>query len=183
MQRSREKPAFSAAISRAVSVGSPIGFCPGVCSAVVQSIQHSSKVCKAGCCSGETAVPCWRMHWSTEKCAVLITKSVTVMSFSVIVPVLSAQRIPAQPSVSTLCRRLTRAWCFIIRLTASARAMVTVAGKPSGMAAMAMVMPVISISKIGSPRKTPAKKTRIHTTMQSNATTFPSPARRFCSGV
>lgn len=63
--------------------------------------------------------------------------AVTVMRFSVMVPVLSEQMTLAQPRVSTLCSRFTRALRFIIRLTASASAMVTVAGSPSGMAAMA----------------------------------------------
>ena len=105
------------------------------------------------------------------------------MRFSVMVPVLSEQMTEVHPSVSTLCRRLTSAFCFIMRLTARASAMVTVAGSPSGIAAIAMEMPVMSISKIGSPRSTPAANTARHTPMQMTARTFPSSPRRFCRGV
>ena len=107
----------------------------------------------------------------------------TVMRFSVMVPVLSEHITEVQPRVSTLWSLFTSAFCFSIRLTASARAIVTVAGSPSGIAAMAMVMPVMSISKTFSPRSTPAPKTAMQTTRQMMATTLPSSPRRFCKGV
>ena len=107
----------------------------------------------------------------------------TVILFSVIVPVLSEHMTDVQPRVSTLCSRFTRAFTLSIRFTARASAIVTVAGSPSGIAAMAIVIPVISISKTGSPLKTPAAKTIRQTPIQMNATIFPSSPRRFWSGV
>ena len=61
--------------------------------------------------------------------------------------------------------------------------MVTVAGKPSGIAAMAMVIPVIAILRTGSPLSTPAIKTTTHTARQMIARVLPSSPSFFCNGV
>ena len=118
-----------------------------------------------------------------KKSSSAVESSVTVILFSVIVPVLSEHITDVQPSVSTLWSLFTRTFCFIMRLTASARAIVTVAGSPSGIAAIAMVIPVMSISKTFSPRRTPAPKTAAQTMRHIIATAFPSSASRFCKGV
>ena len=107
----------------------------------------------------------------------------TVILFSVTVPVLSVQITEAQPSVSTACRRLTSAFRASILRVASASAMVTVAGSPSGIAAIATVMPVMSMARGGSPRRMPARNTSPQTARQMTASTLPSSPRRFCSGV
>ena len=107
----------------------------------------------------------------------------TVIRFSVRVPVLSEQMTLAQPSVSTACRRRMTAFFLTIRLTDSARAMVTMAGRPSGMAATASEMPVMSISSTGSPRRMPAPATTAQISRQPTAMVRPSWSSFFCSGV
>src|SRR5690606_36507698 len=62
---------------------------------------------------------------------------VTVILFWVSVPVLSEQITDAQPKVSTEGSLRTIALRLIIRCTPRARAMVTIAGRPSGIAATA----------------------------------------------
>ena len=106
-----------------------------------------------------------------------------VMRFSVRVPVLSVQITFAQPRVSTLCRRRISARRRRMRLTASASEMVTIAGRPSGTAATASEMPVISMLNGSSPRKMPAMDTTAHTARQPTAMYLPSSASLRWSGV
>ena len=62
------------------------------------------------------------------------------------VPVLSEQITPAQPRVSTAGSFLTMALYFTIRCTPRASTMVTMAGRPSGMAATARATADMNIS-------------------------------------
>ena len=66
---------------------------------------------------------------------------VTVILFSVSVPVLSQHTTVALPSVSTAGRLFTSAFFFAIRCTPNAIIMVAVAGNPSGIMDMASEMP------------------------------------------
>jgi hypothetical protein len=65
------------------------------------------------------------------------TTTVTVISFLVSVPVLSAHITFTQPNVSTVGNFLTMARLRAIRITPIASVTVTTIGKPSGIAATA----------------------------------------------
>ncbi|OQA07638.1 MAG: hypothetical protein BWY65_01808 [Firmicutes bacterium ADurb.Bin373] len=69
----------------------------------------------------------------------------TVISFCVSVPVLSEQITVEQPRVSTAGSLRITAWRLIIRCTPRASATVTMAGRPSGMAATARLTPARNI--------------------------------------
>ena len=71
------------------------------------------------------------------------------MRFMVNVPVLSEQITPAQPRVSTAGSFFTMAWWRTIRCTPRASTMVTMAGRPSGMAATARATAVRNMSSRG----------------------------------
>ncbi|MNJ42969.1 hypothetical protein D3C77_379530 [compost metagenome] len=73
----------------------------------------------------------------------------TVILFCVSVPVLSEQMTEAQPSVSTDGSLRTIAFRLIIRCTPNARAIVTIAGRPSGIAATARLTPMKNIAGAG----------------------------------
>ena len=73
----------------------------------------------------------------------------TVISFWVRVPVLSEQITLAQPRVSTDGSFLIRTFRFTMRCTPNARAIVTIAGSPSGMAATARLTEVRNASSRG----------------------------------
>ncbi len=88
-----------------------------------------------------------------------------------------------EPSVSTEGRRLIIAWIFTIRDTLRARTMVTTAGSPSGTAATAKEIAVISISGIFLFCISAMPKSRIHKTMARILKSLPRSARRFCKGV
>ncbi|MNC78907.1 hypothetical protein D3C75_1312450 [compost metagenome] len=66
-------------------------------------------------------------------------------------PVLSEQMTEAQPRVSTEGSLRTMALRLIIRCTPRARAMVTIAGRPSGMAATARDTPARNMAYAGCP--------------------------------
>ena len=87
------------------------------------------------------------------------------MTFSVSVPVLSVQITEVQPSVSTEESRLTRLSAFAIRRTPAASAIVVTAGRPSGMAAIARMTPVSSMSQKGRSRRRPRTVTRAESPM------------------
>ena len=69
--------------------------------------------------------------------------------FWVRVPVLSEQMTEAQPRVSTAGSFLTMALRLTMRCTPRASTMVTMAGRPSGMAATARETAVMNISRRG----------------------------------
>uniref|UniRef100_A0A2M4C4L4 Putative secreted protein n=2 Tax=Nyssorhynchus TaxID=44543 RepID=A0A2M4C4L4_9DIPT len=75
--------------------------------------------------------------------------TVTVISFFVIVPVLSEQITVTQPSVSTVGSFFTMQCRFAIRMTPRASVTVTTIGRPSGMAATAKLTPMVNISTSG----------------------------------
>ena len=83
-------------------------------------------------------------------------RRLTVMRFSVMVPVLSAQITVVEPRVSTAGSRRTSAPERASRQRPAASATVVTAGKPSGIAAIARVMAVSSMSPTGWPRRIPA---------------------------
>uniref|UniRef100_A0A1W7R717 Putative secreted protein n=1 Tax=Aedes albopictus TaxID=7160 RepID=A0A1W7R717_AEDAL len=75
--------------------------------------------------------------------------TVTVISFLVMVPVLSEQITVTQPNVSTVGSFLTMQLRLAIRMTPRANVTVTTMGKPSGMAATAKLTPMVNISTSG----------------------------------
>ncbi len=79
----------------------------------------------------------------------------TVIAFWVRVPVLSEQITVVQPRVSTAGNFLIIAFLFIIRCTPKAKATVTMAGNPSGIAATAKLIPAMHINNKGSPFSIP----------------------------
>ena len=68
----------------------------------------------------------------------------TVIWFCVSVPVLSEHTTVAHPSVSTAGSLRMSAWCLIMRCMPSARQIVTIAGNPSGTAAMARLTAIMN---------------------------------------
>ena len=106
------------------------------------------------------------------------------MRFSVRVPVLSEQiTVVPTPSVSTAGSLRTSARRAAMRLAPSARATVTTAGSPSGMAATARLTAVRNIRSTGWPLATPTANTTPQTTSAATAMRRPRTASRRCSGV
>ena len=85
------------------------------------------------------------------------------MRFWVRVPVLSEQMTPAQPRVSTAGSFFTIAPRLAIRPTPRASTRVTMAGRPSGMAATARETAVRNISSIFFPWRRPNPNITAHT--------------------
>ncbi len=85
----------------------------------------------------------------------------------------------AQPRVSTAESFLTTAFLALMRWTPRARLTVTIAGRPSGMAATARLTPARNMSCTGSPRAIPMATTHEHTPRQAMTRPLPSCARRF----
>ena len=98
----------------------------------------------------------------------------TVILFSVSVPVLSEHTTLAHPKVSTAVNFLTKALRLSMRLTPSAKAIVTIAGNPSGTAATERDIPIISISNTGSPLNIPVIETTEHITKHPIAIYLPN---------
>ena len=111
------------------------------------------------------------------------SSAVTVILFSVSVPVLSEQMTVTEPSVSTAGSFRISALRFSIFCAPSASAMVTTAGKPSGTAATAMLTAVRNISLNPSPRIIPSAKITTTITNAATARTRPRWSMRFWSGV
>jgi hypothetical protein len=84
--------------------------------------------------------------------------SVTVIAFSVSVPVLSEQMTVVLPSASTAGRWRMMARRLAMRPTPMARVMLMAAGRPSGIAPTASATAAISIGTQPSPRNTPMAK-------------------------
>ena len=137
------RPSASAASTKAVSVGSPAVFPSG---ASTVSLHNAPMVSTSRRCLSPQVHTCW-----------------TVMRFMVRVPVLSEQITPAQPRVSTAGSFFTMALCFTIRCTPKASTMVTMAGRPSGMAATARDTAAISISRMGRWYSRPTPNITAHT--------------------
>ena len=129
-------------------------------------------------CPLEASLPLW-----TSTTRPSTTSRITVMRFSVIVPVLSEQITVVEPSVSTAGSRRTRAPLRARRQRPAASATVVTAGSPSGMAATARLMAVSSISPIGCPCRMPASPTTPHTASASPMRRRPSASTWRSSGV
>ncbi|OQA17492.1 MAG: hypothetical protein BWY63_02383 [Chloroflexi bacterium ADurb.Bin360] len=124
-----------------------------------------------------------------------ISSRVTVMRFSVSVPVLSEQITVTEPRVSTACSlRIKACRCTISRMP-SARLMVTTAAKPSGTAAIARPTAIMKASTMVSivSALMPCARTPLRSTLKTKTTpqminapmpsVLPSWSRRICSGV
>ncbi len=80
---------------------------------------------------------------------------------SVKVPVLSVQMLVTDPSVSTAASFFTRPWRFRIFFIPSTCIIVTAISNPSGTAATAKMIEILSISKNSCPLMRPTKKVAI----------------------
>ena len=112
----------------------------------------------------------------------LIYISFTVILFWVNVPVLSEHITDVHPKVSTAGSFLTKAFLLSILDTPSARATVTIAASPSGIAATAKDTPSINISPISLPLIMPSTVTTAHITRHITTSTFPSESSFSLSG-
>ena len=107
----------------------------------------------------------------------------TVILFWVRVPVLSEHTTLTAPSVSTEGSFLTIVCTFTILVTLRARQMVTTAGSPSGTAATARDMAVISISIRFRFWSSAIIKRAAHKSRDRRLNIFPSSPSLFCKGV
>ena len=105
--------------------------------------------------------------------------STTFMLFSVSVPVLSEHITLLLPSVSTAGNFLIIAFFFAIFVTAIESIIVTIAGKPSGIAATAKPTDVINISVIGIFFIIPITNITAQITKQAIPSTFPTSSNFF----
>ena len=103
-----------------------------------------------------------------------IWESVTVILFSVNVPVLSLHITVHDPRVSTESNRLTIALDLDICCIPRARVNVRTAGRPSGIAATASETAVMNVSTIGIPFVNSRIKTAIQTIIEISDNVFPS---------
>ena len=160
------RPSLAAAVTRAASVGSPVltGSLPFQIRA---ASEHRAAMVRA------VSRPDGRgVHTST-----------TVILFWVSVPVLSEQITPAQPRVSTAGSFLTMARRFAMRPTPRASTMVTMAGRPSGMAATARDTAVRNMSSIPRPWSRPTPNITAHTHRHTKDRALEISAIFFCRGV
>ena len=105
------------------------------------------------------------------------------MLFSVSVPVLSEHITLLLPSVSTAGNFLIIAFFFAIFVTAIESIIVTIAGKPSGIAATAKPTDVINISVIGIFFIIPITNITAQIAKQAIPNTFPTSSNFFWIGV
>ena len=163
-------PARIPATTRATSVASPSQEYP--CAfirtvASLHSIPHRSAARRSGSSARGTRFPPWRTSPrgsnpspSTSYSSPPANRTRTFISPFVRVPVLSEQITVAAPSASTADSFRTRAFRRTIRWTPRARLIVTIAGRPSGIAATARLTAVRKSSSVfpGSSRN-PTTKT------------------------
>ena len=162
----RERPKRPARSRRASSVGSP----RRESVSRTASLQRVSPVRKSRSRSG------WSL--AASRMCPSVQQAVTVMRFWVRVPVLSEQTTLTQPRVSTLGRRFTMVLTRTMRETLKASTRVTTAGRPSGTAATAREMAVISISGISRRWRTAMAKSRAQRSTETMLKTRPRSARR-----
>ena len=105
------------------------------------------------------------------------------MRFWVSVPVLSEQMTEAEPSVSTAGRRRMMALRLTMRCTPMASTMVTMAGRPSGMAETASDTAVMKMSMTSMPLSRPTTNTTAQAARARMPRYLPRLASFFCSGV
>ena len=157
--------------SRASSVGSPMRSPPSSTPSLHRVIPFKNSLCSS---FPRSFFP--SSFW-------LVKQLSTVILFWVRVPVLSEQTTLTAPSVSTEGSFLTMVCTFTILVTLNARQIVTTAGSPSGTAATARDMAVISISIrflfcTSAMTKRAAQRSR-----DRMLSSFPSSPSLFCSGV
>ena len=112
-----------------------------------------------------------------------VTTRATLISLRVSVPVLSVQITVTDPSVSTLGRRRTIALCVAMRRTPMASAIVTIAGRPSGIAATASPTTARKVSAKSRPRSTPTPSSTAPAATITAVSTRPKCASLRVSGV
>ena len=118
---------------------------------------------------------------SRRSSATLMT--VTVILFSVRVPVLSEQITVTEPSVSTAGNLRISALRRSMRCDPIANVKVTTAGSPSGMTATATLIAVRTRSDADSPPIVPISTTSAATATPTSASCLPTRSRRTCNGV
>ena len=106
-----------------------------------------------------------------------------VIRFWVRVPVLSEQMTEALPKVSTAGRRRIIAFLLTIRCTPMDSTMVTMAGRPSGMAETARETAVIKISRAGIPLEMPTTKITAQQAIANAPSILPNWVSFCCRGV
>ena len=104
-----------------------------------------------------------------------VHSSVTVISLQVRVPVLSEQITVVEPSVSTAGSLRMMALRRAMRCTPMARAMVTTAGRPSGMAPTARAMAKMRVSLRAGARAMPWPRARYTPTVRMTTDTAITP--------
>ena len=107
----------------------------------------------------------------------------SVMRFCVSVPVLSEQMTDALPSVSTAGSRRMIAFFLTMRCTPIESTIVTMAGRPSGIAETASETEVMKISSTSMPFRRPTTKMIAQAPSATKPRILPSDASFFCSGV
>ena len=151
---STSRPPFAASTTSAASVGSPT---------ISPSRTDASLASAIGRRNGSRSVsdspatrrilPVGRVALALDRVAAPATTSCrAVIWFSVSVPVLSEQIADVAPSVSTDRRRLTIAPLAASACVPSDSMVVTTAGRPVGMAAIARLIPIRNSSSKSSPR-------------------------------
>ena len=98
---------------------------------------------------------------------------VTVILLRVRVPVLSRQMVCMDPRVSMAFNCLTKTWCLLMERMPRARLVVATAGNPSGTAATAREIEVLSMRRKPYPRSNPTTKTTPHTPALMRASLAP----------
>ena len=101
-----------------------------------------------------------------------VQTSKTAIWFLVSVPVLSEQMTDAQPRVSTAGRRLMMALRLAMRPTPMASTMVTMAGRPSGIAATARATAVRNMSRMSRCWSIPTPNITAHTPTHTRERTW-----------
>ena len=163
-------PACIAAFEIATSVASPVKpSLPSILSSVVSV--H--------------IVPSSRMNFLSSLFAIpwQFLTSVTVILFCVKVPVLSEHITLLLPSVSTAGSLRIMLFFLAILVTPIESIIVTIAGRPSGIAATASPTDVINISTIGIFLNIPITNINTQITMHAIASIFPTSFNFFCIGV
>ena len=167
-----EYPRWSLNAIKAVSVGSPTNSSSIFFVSLFKIIRSNNLDWKSGVTVAAS------ISW-------LSTKSFsTVILFWVRVPVLSEAMICVLPKVSTAGSFRIIAWRLTIRWVPKARVIVTIAGKPSGMAATASEIAVNNMSiKLSWPRNIPTANTTTAMAKINQVNVLLSLVKLRCKGV
>ena len=190
-RRGFPSPYRAAAVSSALSVGSPSARKPPAPFAPASNVAslHSAPPASSSASAvgsglnltssvSVTGFPAFNASAKSSVCPAT-SRILTVIRFSVRVPVLSEQITVTDPRVSTAGSLRINALRRSIRCAPSARVMVTTAGNPSGTAATAIAIAVKNSSFRSSPRSNPRTKTTPTMATAATASPFPSCAIRF----